>query len=160
MSEELKAPVTPFDSQGKEEELADRVMGVSRLTFPEDLGEVGRTFDFPIEITNYGKLAAAINLQEIQWQEINLLKDQLAEEIPPGESRTLRAKMRLPEEVSQGSHHIELTFLFGDGQEVLPALGAVNLTLEASAASRFSPVVFYAGGGIVTFGGDHCRGCF
>ena len=149
MSKELKAPVTPFDQQEDQENLANRVMGVTRLAFPEELGEVGRSFIFPMEITNYGKLAVAVNLQGIHWRKINLLKDKLTGEIPPGEPKTFRAEIRLPEDMAPGTHSLELDFLFADGQKVFPSGGMVSLTLGATKFSRFDPMTLYAGGALL-----------
>ena len=147
MSEELKAPVTPF--QQDQDELASRMMGVAHLSFSEELGEVRRQFTLPLEITNYGKLPVAVSLQEILSGGSNILKEKINREIDSNKSRTLKSQIELPPHIEPGDHSLEVEFIFADGAKVSPSQGILHFTLVASRGGGIDKTALFAAAALI-----------
>lgn len=127
LAKELNVEITDYD--GGLDDLSGRLARVVRLSHPGELGDVGGTFQLPISLTNYDSLPVSVTLNSISSGGEELLVHSVSADLGSGESAELTPKIHLPSTMEIGSHTLEVSFNFSDGQNVQPSRGRISFYL-------------------------------
>ncbi|MBN2050083.1 MAG: VWA domain-containing protein [Spirochaetales bacterium] len=147
--------VQPAQYTGQEgETLSHTALGVPRVTFPEELGEVKYSFQLPLQVKNFSGEEMDLSIQGVLFEGVNILRREVQVSLGVDEEIDLSLKLRLPETLEPGSHRLALTLLVPDGMNIAPLQGTVNITLlSAGRNSRNWRIVLILTGVLVVLGG-------
>jgi hypothetical protein len=109
-------------------------LALPRITFPEDLGTVGRSLTLPLTIKNTGDLRLSIKLEEVTFEGASLGSPEgnVGLDLPPGVTGTIKARLRLPQSVPVGRQSASFGLVFANQLRVAPQEGVVRFELSDS----------------------------
>ena len=137
LSEDLEVEVLPYD--GSAEADTHGALGAPELVFPEEVGSVGYNFNLPLTVRNTTGEKILVELSELVWNGVDILRQHARVTVMPGRSGKLRAKAVIPSSVEPGPMSMELTAGFADDLRIYPRSGVVSLTLRGARPSGSRP---------------------
>jgi len=149
LAEELDVEVLPYTEP--DEDTHHRAIGAPQLIFPEDLGKVRHTFTLPLTVRNLSDERILVELVEIIWNGIDLLKKPVSVTVEGEKQKKLPARLHLPSSLEPGQMSLDLAAGFADDLRIYPREGTVSITLRGgnvTAVSRSTtllPVLTYIG---------------
>jgi hypothetical protein len=123
----LEVPILPYKSEDKEL-VTGKLMGLPTLTFPNDLGRVGRRFNAPFLVSNYGSEAIIVRLSSVLSDGEELLERPVSATVPAGAERTLNVPINLPPSFISGAYEKRIRLTFKDDIRISPSEGTLSFT--------------------------------
>lgn len=106
-----------------------------RVEFPRSLEAVGANLSLPLKITNPSTEPIELDLENVSilsgGKSTNIAVNNGKAIIPPGETATIDAKIKLPKEnFPRGQYETELRLNFAENKTVLPQVAKLPLTVK------------------------------
>lgn len=134
-AEELGAEVLVYEQENKET-LAARLTGIPTVTFPGDLGQVGRRFRAPFSISNPGQDGLSFQIVGLTGARGNLLARNARVTVGPEQSGTFDLVLSLPADFPAGDHSLTLDLVTADPPTRLsPGRGEISFTYRGVRAA-------------------------
>ncbi len=129
LSKELKTDIIEYDSD--KTALSHKATGSPLIIFPENLGEVGRTFEIPFKVKNYLPHPVQVKLKSVLVDgKENILKDEVMKVVKPESTSPLDAEVSLPESYKPGEYDLSVDLVFPSDTRPYPRKGTISFVLE------------------------------
>ncbi len=124
MADALGARVADFDAA-----LAgSTALSPPRISWPAELGEVGRRFRLEVTIANDGDEARAYAIASFRLDGAEALAREARVEVPPRSEASVELSLILPDSVAPGPARFTAELVPADGERLSPARGPLSLS--------------------------------
>ncbi len=140
LSSMLKAPLVQYNS-GNKSSISNEVSGFPYITWKKDLGKVGKRFLLPIMITNPSDKPILFKLSGIILSGKNILERTVSLPLKKGESKTVKARIRLPDNIRIGRQKIVVSFVYQGKERITPERGQLSFYYTGKTGFRLDSFV-------------------
>ncbi|MFP4362424.1 MAG: VWA domain-containing protein [Spirochaetia bacterium] len=136
-SEYMNIPLIEYAEEDPEE-IASIALAALELQFPENIGRIPYSADLEFTLLNYGEEIQLVRLEEIIYDQQDILEQPVFIRVPANETQTFLASVQFPEDLPAGPISLKLETVFRDNDRVSPTVGRVSFILDSEAvqASR------------------------
>ncbi|MBN1243935.1 MAG: VWA domain-containing protein, partial [Spirochaetales bacterium] len=122
-----------------------------RISWPAEIGEVGRRFRLELTIANDGDESHRYSIESFRLDGVEALEKEAKVEVPPRSEGRLALRLALPEDLEAGPARFTAEAVPADGERLSPARGPLSLVYAPSLADKarasplFLPVLILLG---------------